>query len=124
MTDIPVSRSLGATFSELTGQPTPLDFRVLAPTTAAPVIGTTKAIASFVASFEPPLTITPTLEVLATATATVVVLAPLPIVTPSKPQADPATESTEQTQTVSPPLLVTKDPTAQSLGSEDDAAQF
>ena len=33
-----ISRSLGATFSELTGQPTPPELRVLAPTTATAVV--------------------------------------------------------------------------------------
>ena len=104
VTGIPVSRSLVATFSELRGQPTLSKFCVLAPTTATLVIGTTKTIPSSVASFERPLTVTPTLEVLAIETA--VVLAPLPTVTPSEPQAYLATESTEQTQTTSPPLPV------------------
>ena len=89
MTDIPVSRSLGATFSELTGQPTPLEFRVPAPTTAASVTGTTKTIPSSVALSEPPLTVTPTPEVSAIATAAVV--APLPPVTPSEPQGQATT---------------------------------
>ena len=107
VTDTPVSRSLGATFSELIGQPTPPELRVLPPTTATLVIGTTEMIPSSIASSEPPLTVTPTLEVLATATAAVV--APLPLVTSSEPQGqattiasalpqtDPAIESTEQT---------------------------
>ena len=85
--DTLVSRSLGATFSELIGQPTPLEFRVLSPTTAAPIIGTTETIPSSIALSEPPLTITPTLEVLATAA----VVAPLPIVTPSEPQGQATT---------------------------------
>ena len=84
VTDIPVAKSFGATFSELTGQPTPPELRVLAPTTATLVIGTTETIPSSVASSELSLTVTPTLEVLATATA--VVVAPLPTVTPSEPQ--------------------------------------
>ena len=54
VTDTPVSRSLSATFSELIGQPTPPVFRVLAPTIAALVTGTTKMIPSSVASSEPP----------------------------------------------------------------------
>jgi hypothetical protein len=54
---------------------------------------------SFVASFEPPQTVTPILELLATATAPVV--ASLPIVSPSEPQA-------EQTQTASPSLPVSE----------------
>ena len=84
MTDTIVSRSLGATFSELTGQPTPPEFRVLAPTTVDLVIRTTETIPSSVASSEPPLIVTPTLEALAIETTTVV--APLPTETPSKPQ--------------------------------------
>ena len=84
VTDTPVSRSLGATFSELIGQPTPPKLRVLAPTIAALVIGTTETILSSVASSELPLTVTPTLEVLAIAIA--VVVAPLLIVTASEPQ--------------------------------------
>ena len=59
--DTPVSWSLGATFSELTGQPTPIVFRVSIPTIAAPVTGTTETIPSSVTSFEPPQTVTPTL---------------------------------------------------------------
>ena len=75
---------------------------------------------SSIASSKPPLTVTPTLEVLATA----VVEATLPIVTPSEPQGQVTTssstsqlanlviETVEQTQTTSPPLLVTEGPTA------------
>ena len=59
--DTPVSRSLGATFSELIGQLTPPKFQVLAPTTAAPVTGTTEMIPSSVALSEPSLTVTLTL---------------------------------------------------------------
>ena len=89
VTDIPISRSLGATFSELIGQPTPLVFRVLAPTIAAPVTGTTETIPSSIASSEPPLTVTTTLEVSAKSAATVV--APLPTRTPSEPQGQATT---------------------------------
>ena len=73
VTDTLVSRSLGAT---------PPKFRAHAPTIAAPVIWNTKMIPSFVASSEPPLIVTPTLEVSVTAT----VEATLPTVTPSEPQ--------------------------------------
>ena len=83
MMDTLVSKSLGATFSEPTGQPTPPEFRVHAPTIAAPVIGTSKTILSSITSSKPPLTVTPTPEVLATASA--VVVAPLPPVTSSEP---------------------------------------
>ena len=82
MTDTPVSRSLGATFSELTGQPTPLVFRVPIPTTAAPVTGTIEMILLSVASSEPPQTVTPTLE--ASVTAIAADVAPLPTVTPTE----------------------------------------
>ena len=78
----PVSRSLSATFSELTGQPTPLVFRVPIPTTAAPITGTIEMILLSVASSEPPQRVNPTLEISATATATAVDVAPLPTVTP------------------------------------------
>ena len=81
VTDIPISRSLGATFSELIGQPTTPQFRVPTPTTAALVTGTTETILSSVASSKPPLTVTSTLEVSVTAA----ILAPLPTVTPSEP---------------------------------------
>ena len=75
--DTPVSRSLGATFSELTWQPTPLELRVLVPTTVAPVTRTIETIPSSVASFEPPQT----------ATAIEADVAPLPIVRLPKSQA-------------------------------------
>ena len=78
--DTPVSRSLDATFSELTRQPTPPELRVPVPTTVAPVIGTTETLPSSVASSEPPQTVTPILE--ASATAIEADVAPLPTVTP------------------------------------------
>ena len=66
-----MSHSLGATFSELTGQPTPLELRApLVPSRAAPVTGTIETLPSSVALLEPPRTTTSTLEVSATATAT------------------------------------------------------
>ena len=80
MTDTPVSRSLGATFSELTGQPTPPKLRVPIPTTVGPVAGTTETIPSSVASSEPPQTVTPILEASATAAVTTADVAPLPTV--------------------------------------------
>ena len=52
-----VSRSLGASFSELTGQPTPLELHVPVPTTIAPVTGTTETLPSSVASSEPTIVI-------------------------------------------------------------------
>ena len=92
VTDTLVSRSLSATFSELTGQPTPPELQVPIPSIVSPVIRTTEMIPSPVASSEPPQTVTPTLEVLATATE--VDVAPLPIVTPPESQATPVTKQT------------------------------
>ena len=80
VTDTLVSRSLGATFSELIGQPTPLELRVPIPTIVAPVTRTTEMLPSSVASSEPPLIVTPTLK--ASATAIEADVAPLPTVTP------------------------------------------
>ena len=57
--DTPVSRSLGATFSELTGQLTPLDLHVPGPSTVAPITGTIETLPSLVASSEPPATVIP-----------------------------------------------------------------
>jgi len=76
VTDTPVSRSLGATFSELIGQPTPPEFQVLPPTLAAPVTGMTKTLQSFVALSKPPPIVTPTLEASVTETETVVASLP------------------------------------------------
>ena len=53
VTDTLVSRSLGATFSELTGQPTPPDLHVPGPSIVAPITGTTETLPSSVASSEP-----------------------------------------------------------------------
>ena len=52
-----VSRSLGASFSELTGMPTPPYLHVLGPSTIAPVTGTTETLPSSVASSEPTIVI-------------------------------------------------------------------
>ena len=84
MTDTPVSRTLAATFSELTDLPTPTEYRVLVPTTAAPIIGMTETHPSSIASFESPPIVTATLEASTTETATVV--APPPIETVLEPQ--------------------------------------
>ena len=59
VTDTPVSRSLGATFSELTGQPTPLELHVPGPSTVAPITGTTQMLPLSVASLEPPASVIP-----------------------------------------------------------------
>jgi hypothetical protein len=68
--DTPVSQSLGATFSELIGQPTPPEFRVFASTTVVPVTRTTEMILSFVALIEPPPIVTTTHEAIATVSVT------------------------------------------------------
>ena len=105
----PVARSLSATFSEITVHPAPpLQVPV---TTEALVIGTTDTLPSSIASSEPTPTasqspfITPTLEALASETATApvspttlveIVSAPQGQVTTSESQqADPATKYTE-----------------------------
>ena len=48
----PVFRSLGASFSELTGQPTPPELHVLGPSTVAPITRTIETLPSLVASSE------------------------------------------------------------------------
>ena len=51
--DTSVSRSLRASFSELTGMPTPPHMHALGPSTAAPVAVTTQRLPSSVASSDP-----------------------------------------------------------------------
>ena len=51
--DTSVSRSLGASFSELTGMPTPPHMYAPGPSTAAPVIVTTQRFLSSIASSDP-----------------------------------------------------------------------
>ena len=111
VTDTPISRSLGATFSELTRHPTPPKLRVPVPTIAAPITRTTEMLPSSVASSEPVTSVV-------SATTTAADVAPLPTVTPPESQAVPATE---QTQTALPSLPATEGQTAQSSGSADDA---
>ena len=60
MLDTSVSRSLGATFSELTGQPTPPYLYVSGPSIVAPITGTIETLPSSVASLEPPASVIPT----------------------------------------------------------------
>ena len=47
-----VSRSLGASFSELTGQPTPPELHVPGPSIVAPITRTIETLPSLVASSE------------------------------------------------------------------------
>ena len=98
VTDTLISKSLGATFSELTGQTTPPKLHVPIPTTIAPVTGMTETLPSLVASSEPAASV-----VSAQPTA-----APVP---------DP-------TQTASASLPTSEGQTAQSSGSDDDGDQF
>ena len=94
MPDTSVSKSLGATFSELTGQPTPPYLHVPGPSTVAPITGTTETLPSSVASSEPAASVIP-----AQPTAALV---------------------PDLTQTASALLPATEGQTAQSLGSDDD----
>ena len=93
-----MSRSLGASFSELTGHPTPPDLHVPIPTTIAPVTGTTETLPSSVASSEPAAS-----------------------VVPAQPTAAPVPNPT---QTATASLPATEGQTAQSSGSDDDGDQF
>ena len=95
--ETPVSRSLGASFSELTGMPTPPYLHVLGPSTVAPVTGTTEALPSLVASSEPT------------------------IVLPAQSIAAPVPDLTQTTTT---PITTIEGHTAQSSGSDDNGAQF
>ena len=54
-----MSRSLSASFSELTGQPTPPYLHVLGPSIVAPITGTTETLPSSVASSEPTASVIP-----------------------------------------------------------------
>ena len=57
VSDTTVSRSPGATFSELTGQPTPPYVHVPGPSIVAPITGTTETLPSSVVLSEPPATV-------------------------------------------------------------------
>ena len=95
MPDTSVSRSLGASFSELTGMPTPPHMHTTGPSIAALAIMTTQRLPSSVASSDP------TTDVLAASQA-----APTPA----------------QTQTASATLPAIEDQSVQSSGSDDDGA--
>ena len=98
MPDTSVCKSLGVTFSELTGQATPPYLHVPGPSIVAPILGTTETLPSSVASLEPPALVIPTTSQAA-------------------PILDP-------TQTALASLLATEGQTAQSLGLDDDGTQF
>ena len=96
--DTPVSRSLGATSSELIGRSTPPDLHVPGPSIVAPSTRTIETLPSSVASSELPASVIPTESQAA--------LVPDP------------------TQTASASLSAIEGQTAQSLGSDDDGTQF
>ena len=90
--------SLGASFSELTGQLTPPYLYVLGPSTVAHITRTTETLPSSVASSEPAAS-----------------------VIPAQPTAAPVPDPT---QTASASLPTIEGQTAQSSGSDDDGTQF
>ena len=94
--DTSVSRSLGASFSELTGMPTPPHMHAAGPSTAAPVAVTTQRLPSSVASSYPT----------------------------DVPAASQAAPAPAQTQTASATLPAIEGQSVQSSGSDDDGAQF
>ena len=96
--DTSVSRSLGATFSELTWQPTPPYLHVLGPSIVAPITGTIETLPSSVASLELAASIIPAQPI----------AAPVP----------------DLTQTASASLPASEGQIAQSSGSDDDDTQF
>ena len=132
VTDTPFSRSLATTFIEIIGHPTTPELQVPITTAAAPVIGTTETLPSFVASSELPRIVTET------------VVAPLPTMTATEPQGqaiaststsqlvDPVIETAEQTQTFplpaseseGQPPIARAGQSVLSLESDDDATQF
>ena len=93
-----VSRRLGASFSELIGQPTPPYLHVLGPSIVAPITGITETLPSSVASSEPAAS-----------------------VIPAQPTAAPVLD---MTQTASASLPAIEGQTSQSSGSDDDGTQF
>ena len=94
MPDTSVSRSLGASFIELTGMPTPPHMHAAGPSTAAPVTVTTQRLPSSVASSDPT----------------------------DVPAASQAAPVPAQTQTASVTLPTTEGQSVQSSGSDDDGA--
>ena len=97
MPDTSVSTSLGASFSELIGQPTPY-LHVLGPSMAAPITATTEMLPSSVASSEPAAS-----------------------VLPAQPTAAPVPDPT---QTASASLPAIEGQISQSSRSDDDGTQF
>ena len=98
VTDTLVSRSLGAIFSELIGQPTPPELHVPGHSIVAPITGTIETLPSSIASSKPPA-----------------------IVISTESQVTPVPNLT---QTASASLLAIEGHTTLSSGSDDDDAQF
>ena len=98
VTDTLISRSLGATFSKLIGQPTLPYLYVLGPSTVAPIIGTIEALPSSIASSKPPASVIPAQYM-------------------ASPVLDPI-------QTTSASLPAIEGQIAQSSGLDDDGTQF
>ena len=94
--DTSVSRSLGASFSELTGMPTPPHMHAVGPSTAAPFVVPTQRLPSSVASSDPT----------------------------DVPAASQAAPALAQTQTASATLPTTEGQSVQSSGSDDDGTRF
>nr|ACS88371.1 putative protein [Coix lacryma-jobi] len=124
-------RTLEATFSELTGLPTPPEFQLPVTSAPDPATGTTETIPSSVASFEPPVSQSATLpdsSVPAASTSVTVAVTESvdPPPEPALPAPDTAPESAEQTQTASPPRPVSEGQPALSSSSDEAAylAQF
>ena len=95
MPDTSVSRSLGASFSELTGMPTPPHMHTAGPSTAAPIIVTTQRLPSSIASSDP---------------------------TTDVPAASQAAPALALTQTALETLPAIEGQSVQSSGSDDDGA--
>ena len=93
--DTLISRSLRASFSELTGMPIPPHMHAPGPSTAAPVAMTTQRLPSSVASLDPTIDI---------------------------PAASQAAPTPAQTQTASATLPTTESQLVQSSGLDDDGA--
>jgi hypothetical protein len=134
----PLSTDLSASYSELTGQPTPTQTTTLTTTsevstseTVAPLvtgIGNTETVPLSVASTDPPTTGTLQAQV----TETTALVATTSTVLPPEPQgqaaataseSQPAGPSTEQTQTASPTRAATEGQ-RESSESEEDTSRF
>ena len=98
MPETTVSKRLGASFSELIGQPTPPYLHIPGPSIVAPITKTTETLPSLMASSEPAAPV-------------------IPAQSTAAPVVDP-------TQTALALFPATEGQTAQSSGSDDDGTQF